>query len=217
MQKGGRYLAGLVLTGISGLTLAGTILWMIPKGYMDFPCLDMQRGECLAWDGQETAGAGSSAALERARMFLCISVYHRAYRGGGTIAIGPEYSDTWSGRGIELTRRDEALVVQGETLGVGEAYSKLRVFPGLSPWFLPVTRTTIANRGLVNCVRNREGQQYSVDALYVFGSVSEGWFPNPLGLILLAVGVAQLVRGRRVRRRQRVEDGPAKDSTARPD
>jgi len=217
MQKDGRYLAGLVLTGISVLTLAGTILWMIPRGYMDFPCPDMQRGECLAWDSQETVGARSSAALERARMFLCISVYRRAFRGGGTIAVGPEFSDTWSGRGIELTRQDEALVVQGETLGVGEAYSKLRVYPGLSPWFLPATRTTIANRGLANCVRTREGQQYAVDALYVFGSVSESWFPNPLGLILLAVGVALLVRRRRVRRRERVEDGPAKDHTARPD
>jgi len=47
---------------------------------------------------------------------------------------------------------------------------------------------------------NEEGNEQAMDALYIYGSVSEGWFPNPLGLIILGVGIWLLVRGARERK-----------------
>jgi hypothetical protein len=35
----------------------------------------------------------------------------------------------------------------------------------------------------------------TIDALYVYGGVSEGWLPNPLGLVIVGVGVWFLIRG----------------------
>jgi hypothetical protein len=193
----GKLIAGGVLTAFAALMLLAVVCWVTPKGFVDFPCFDMQGGKCLAayknpW--------GEVADASDARMFLCISTYPRDFQGGGTIAQGPESSNTWSWGDIELARQGETLVVNGQSLAAGESFSHLHIFPTLNPWLLTSTRTEITNRGVFDCLLDEEGNEQTMDALYVYGSVSEGWFPNPLGLIILGVGIWLLVRGARERK-----------------
>jgi hypothetical protein len=193
----GNLITGGVLTAFAALMLLAVVCWVTPKGFVDFPCFDVQEGECLA---THTGPWGEIADVSDVRMFLCISRYPRSFQGGGTIAQGPESSNTWSRGDIELTRQGETLIVNGQSLVVGESFNHLRVFPTLNPWLLTSTRTKITNRGVFDCLLDEEGNEQTLDALYVYGSVSEGWFPNPLGLIILGVGIWLLVRGVRERK-----------------
>jgi hypothetical protein len=204
------FIAGIALTAVAALMLIGAICWVTPKGYVDFPCFDIQQAECL--NGSRILSGGDEADVSQARMFLCISIYLRGFRGGGTIARGAELSDTWSKRDIELARQGETLVVNGQSLAAGESFSRLRIFPSLTLWLFAATRTTITNRGVFDCFLDGEGHERAIDALYVYGSVSEGWFPNPLGPIALGVGIWLLIRGIRERRHARA--GGRSQSTA---
>jgi hypothetical protein len=195
--------AGIALTALSVLSLAGTALWMMPKGFVDFPCFDLQQGDCLRATDRYLSGDADAEELGQARMFLCISIYPRGYHGGGTIAQGPVPSDTWAGSGIALARQGQLLVANGQSLAAGESSSRLRILLSPSPWFFAATRTTIANRGVFECALDQDANRLPIDALYAFGSLSEGYFPNPLGPILLVVGIWLLVRGLRQRRRAR--------------
>jgi hypothetical protein len=175
---------------------------VLPKGYVDFPCFDMDGGTCLEVHPGMATREPPAQDLSQARMVLCISAYPRGFRGGGTIAQGPEWSDTWTGHGIRLERRDEVLVVEGRPVATGGSDSQLDVNLSWNPWLLTSVRTTVANRGVYSCLTDLgSGEKQALDALYVYGSVSEGWVPNPLGLVLLAVGIWLLVRGHRARRR----------------
>jgi hypothetical protein len=136
--------------------------------------------------------------LGRARLFLCISIYPRGWEGGGTIAQGPEFSDTWSGNSINLERRGDTLIVNGESLEPQASTSWSRAYPTLNPWLLETARTTISNRGVFDCYQVLEDDAVkttTVDALYAYGGVSEGWLPNPLGLVIVGVGIWLVVRG----------------------
>jgi hypothetical protein len=170
---------------------------VVPKGFVDFPCFDLEEGGCLM--GYDPAELGCDVEeLSQARMFLCISVYPRGWNGGGTIAQGPEFSDTWSGYGIDLERQGDKLILNGKSLEVGESSSRLRVYPTLNPWLLETARTTISNRGVFDCYQvwgEDTVETAVIGALYVYGSVSEGWLPNPLGLVILGIGIWLLVRG----------------------
>ncbi len=192
---------GILLILCAGLALLAAICTVSPKGNVDFPCFDLESGGCLMGYGPVEPGYDVEA-LHEARLFLCISVYPRGWEGGGTIAQGPELSDTWSGSGITLERQGETLVVNGKSFGIGESSSWLRVYPTLNPWLLETTRTTISNRGVFDCYRilgEDAIEKQAIDALYVYGGVSEGWLPNPLGLVILGIGIWLVVRGVRTR------------------
>jgi hypothetical protein len=63
---------------------------------------------------------------------------------------------------------------------------------------LETVRTTVHNRGVFDCyqvVGEDAVERMTIDALYVYGSVSEGWLPNPLGLVILGIGIWLMVRG----------------------
>lgn len=196
-------IAGIVLILVAGLGVLAAICAVVPKGNVDFPCFDLEEGGCLRGYGPVEPEYGVEE-LSQACLFLCISIYPRGWAGGGAIAQGPEFSDTWSGSGINLERQGNTLIVNGESLGVGGSSSRLRVYPTLNPWLLEAARTTIHNRGVFDCYRvlgEDTVETQNIDALYVYGSVSEGWLPNPLGLVILGVGIWLLVRGI-VRRRR---------------
>jgi hypothetical protein len=133
-------------------------------------------------------------------MYLCISKYPRSWQGGGTIAQGPEFSDTWSYGDITLTRQGDTLFVNDESLAPAGSMSYLRVSPTFNPWLFASTRTTIAHRGVFECYLDEEMSEHAVDVLYVYGSLSEGWALNPLGLVILAGGVWLLVYDARTRK-----------------
>jgi hypothetical protein len=196
-------IAGIVLILVAGLGVLAAICAVVPKGFVDFPCFDLEEGGCLMGYGPVEPEYGMEE-LGQARMFLCISVYPRGWEGGGTIAQGPEFSDTWSESGINLERRGDMLIVNGEVLETGESSSRLRVYPTLNPWLLETARTTISNRGVFDCYQVLGGdavETQNIDALYVYGGVGEGWLPNPLGLVIVGVGIWLLVRGIVKRRR----------------
>ncbi len=195
-------IAGIVLTVFIALMLVAVACWIVPKGYVDFPCFDVQQGECLMGYVSYVEPGDATVDLSKTRMFLCISTYPRGWYGGGTLAQGPASSDTWSKGGIDLTRQDEVLIVNGQALAEGESFSRLRIFPSLNPWLFNSTRTEITNRGVFDCFLDEEFNEQTIDALYVYGSVSEGWLPNPLGLIILGAGIWLLVRGVRECRRK---------------
>jgi hypothetical protein len=194
-------IAGIALILLAGLALLAAICAVVPKGNVDFPCFDLEEGGCLMGYGP-VEPEYDVGELSQARLFLCISVYPRGWEGGGTIAQGPEFSDTWLGSGINLERQGDTLIVNGESLKAGASTSRLRAYPMLNPWLLETARTTIHNRGVFDCYQvlgEDAVETRSIDALYVYGSVSEGWFPNPLGLVILGIGIWLLVRGVRTR------------------
>jgi hypothetical protein len=196
-------IVGIVLILVAGLALLAAICAVVPKGNVDFPCFDLEEGGCLMGYGS-VEPEYDMEELGRARMFMCISVYPRGWEGGGTIAQGPEFSDAWSRSGINLERQGYSLIVNGESLGPEASTSRLRAYPTLNPWLLETTRTTISNRGVFDCYQLLGGdtvETQSIDALYVYGSVSEGWLPNPLGLVIVGIGVWLLVGGIVKRRR----------------
>jgi len=198
--------AGIVLILLSCLMLLAVICWVVPKGFVDFPCFDMDEGRCLAGYGMYMAPEDEQTDWGEARMILCISMYPRDFNGGGTIAQGPEFSDTWSGGGVSLRREGDALIVNDQPLAVDESFSERHLSLTLNPWLLASTRTTIKNRGVFNCFLDQDISEHAIDALYVYGSVSEGWFPNPLGLVILVSGVILLILGARARRKPRVRN-----------
>jgi hypothetical protein len=197
-------IAGIVLILVAGLGVLAAICAVVPKGFVDFPCFDLEEGGCLMGYGPMMS-EGDVDDLDEARMFLCISVYPRGWEGGGTIAQGPEFSDTWSGSGINLERQGETLIANGKSLGVGESFSRLRVYPTLNPWLLETAHITIHNRGVFDCYQvlgEDTVETRNIDALYVYGSISEGWLPNPLGLVIVGIGIWLVVRGMVRRRRE---------------
>ena len=197
-------IVGMLLILLAGLALLAAICTVVPKGNVDFPCFDLEEGGCLMGYGPVEPGYDVEE-LSQARMVLCISVYPRGWAGGGTIAQGPEFSDTWSERGIGLERQGSTLIVNGKSLGAGESSSRLRVYPTLNPWLLETALTTISNRGVFDCYQvlgEDAVETQGIDALYAYGGVSEGWLPNPLGLVILGIGIWLLVRGIVRRRRE---------------
>jgi hypothetical protein len=183
---------GIVLITMAVLALIVAFCTIVPKGNVDFPCFGLEADGCL------TSYYGSERPISEARMFLCISIYPRGWSGGGAIAEGPELSDTWSGDGIALERQGEKLRVNGKLLVSGESTTWVRVRPTLNPWLLESSTTEISNRGVYDCYRTVEEDKVetqTVDVLYVDGDVGEGWLPNPLGLVILGVGIWLVVRG----------------------
>jgi hypothetical protein len=188
---------GILLILLMGLALLAAICAVRFQGNVDFPCFDLESGECLTGYGPVEPGHDVEE-LGRARMFLCISVYPRGWEGGGTIAQGAEFSDTWSKSGINLERQGDKLVVNGKSLEVGESSGWFRVYPTFNPWLLETTYTEITNRGVFDCYQELGEdtvERRNIDALYVYGGVSESWLPNPLGLVILGVGIWLVVRG----------------------
>lgn len=194
------FILGIMLTAIAILS-ALAVIWQIrPRGFVDFPCFDVQQGDCLAGYGPYSLSQAEVQRLGEARIYLCISEYPRGWQGGCAIAQGPGFSDTCSCSDIELTRQGDLLFANGESLAPSESTSYLRVSPTFNPWLFASTRTTVAHRGVFDCFLDEEMSEHAVDILYVYGSVSEGWALNPLGLIILAGGVWLLMHEARARK-----------------
>jgi hypothetical protein len=198
--------AGTVLILFSCLMLLAVACWITSKGNVDFPCFDMGEGRCLKGYNLYTEPGDEPVDHSQARMYLCISVYPREFQGGGTIAQGPEFSDTWSGGGVGVERQGETLIVNGQTLAVGESFTERDLSFTLNPWLLASTRTTITNRGVFDCLLDQDFNEHPIDALYVYGSVSEGWFLNPVGPVVLVIGLVLLTVGILARRKSRVQE-----------
>ncbi len=178
---------GIVLTAYAVLMLAAVVFWVSRKGYVDFPC-------------EATLGPRPEVT-ESTRIVYCISAWPREMYGGGVYAVGASDEDqivlgpraSWP-RSLAVERRGQELLIDGQLLPPGQIYARFRWFPSSNPWLLATSRLTV-------------WYLPSADVISISGSVREGWFPNPLGLLILGIGLWLLVRGRREHRQARRGSG----------
>jgi hypothetical protein len=120
-------------------------------------------------------------------------------------------SDTWSEGDVELVRQEETLAVNGLPLAPGQSLSQRsdlgtwsgpRIPTFLSLWIVTWRKIEVTNYGGFSCFVDKAGQEHATDGLYVHMSERQGWAPNPLGAIVLGVGIWLLVRARRARKQE---------------
>ena len=82
-------------------------------------------------------------------------------------------------------------MVDGEltdnNLTVGQTFTLVGWVLSINPWLLYVNHLTIQNAGV----------DTTIGALFVTGEVYESWLPNPIGLIVLIVGIILIATGKR--------------------
>jgi hypothetical protein len=193
-----KFAIGIALTAYAMLMLLAVLCRGWPGMNIDYPC-------------ELGLGPGPSADAST-RITYCISWWPRnAISGGGVAAYGAsdqdrvEISPTGAfGKSLTVERQEQILIVNGQTLQVGETCSWSYWLPSLNPWLLLTSRLTIVNRGMVGTVRKMDQDQIieiETDAMYLSGDLTEGWAPNPLGLACLLIGVWLLAQGFRERKR----------------
>ena len=168
---------GRALVALSLIALLASVFWIMRLANVDFPC-----GSGLGRQPELTADTSIA---------YCISLYPRWASGGTDYAVGT--SDTnevviqpqefWHGA-IELRREQERLYVNGTPLSAGSSITLSRFMPTLNPWIVYTVEFVIRHSGPI-----RDEQTQPSDALYVYGEANEGWLPNPLGFLILAVGL----------------------------
>ena len=192
--KPSKLAAGIAVAASSLLLLIAAIFcrgW--PYLHVDFPC--------------EWFGYPATLSNAHTRIAYCISYWPRnAVSGGAVYAYGSTDQDRiladslgrpiWHSR-LVFERQADILVFNGQRLAPGQTTSVARWFPSLNPWLLVTTHLSVTNEG------RRQIQGASSDTIYVSGDMKEGWLPNPLGIVVLAIGLSLLVRGANDRRAAR--------------
>jgi hypothetical protein len=167
---------GFIIIFISIITLVIGIIMVIPFMYVDFPC------------GHNTNG-DYGFIKTGTRMAYCISESPRqAISGGGIFASGATNSNELSLEGITLKRHDQILFVNNNPINPKGSYETTLYSFTISPWFFFTSHITIINDGIQDI-----GIPEQIDILIISGYVEEGWFPNPLGLIILGIGIILLI------------------------
>lgn len=142
--------------------------------YADFPCSYTYQG-------------GRPAEYSDSVISYCVSFIRRDVLSGGgiysqgesntnTVSISDRFS---SYKPIGVERVDTGIKVNGILLRIGESHSWIEYYPTINPWVIYNAKMTITNKGNVNDSK----------AVYVEGEIREGWFLNPLGIILLLLGI----------------------------
>jgi hypothetical protein len=186
-----KFWVGIAFTALAVLMLVAVIFWFFPGANIDFPCewfgyprsltsLDMQVAYCLSYWPHYAISGGA--------------IYAYGASNESRIVLSPQAP--WYGNLI-LERQGQVLIVNDQPLQSGETYSTFRWFPTLNPWLLSTAHFTVKNEGMLG--KTIEGSR-SPTAIYVSGDVREGWLPNPIGFMILGVGVMLLVSGVRQRK-----------------
>ena len=84
------------------------------------------------------------------------------------------------------------MYVNNQLLKPEEIYENTHWELSFNPWLILLTHFIIRNRGITSI-----GSITQVNTLYVSGYVNEGWFPNPLGLIILCIGLWLFIQGKK--------------------
>ncbi len=201
MKKKSFLIVMLILVSIVCTGLACLGLWTaMPKGFVDFPCFvnyDEAR-QCVANDMYGSMVTGED------RMQVFLSTYLLGWSGGGC-SYQHTVSDTLqletpAGQFL-LERNDDALLVNGQELAVGDAFRHVN-YLNLNPWVEYYIQFT--NYGVVNFCESDLPPQ-----MVVIGYYESRLSPLkvvPLILILLStiiVFVVLLVRTTRIARSTR--------------
>jgi hypothetical protein len=210
-------IVGLFLIIISILSYIHGLFMIQPKYYADYPCWDMEDednkqcliGRCYG-EFLSRWHENGEKDLSKARMFLCISHYHRiVISGGGTIANDPCFWDSWNYDGtdydIEIRISRNNILINDEIIKSGEKYLRVYYYPAFNLWFLAADKLQLKNRGLFHCFRWEEEsyweldddtpREYAINAYYIYGYLKEFWQFYPLGLIVLGLGIWFLIKG----------------------
>jgi hypothetical protein len=170
---------GVIIIALSILLIAIGVCQVIPYAFVDFPCFD---DEFLQQEIKSDT-----------RIAYCISIWPlEALSGGGIYDYGSTSQDEITVRELDLRRDGQSLFVNERPLAAGEIYKITKWKMSFNPWVLFTRRFEINNKGLITSTESVP----SVDALYVSGDVYEGWFINPLGLIILGCGLWLFKQGK---------------------
>jgi hypothetical protein len=82
---------------------------------------------------------------------------------------------------FSFRRENQVLLTNGHRLQPQESYSSFAWRLSTNPWLLITKASEIRNEGV--------DRNSSDGMLLVVGDVNEGWFPNPLGLVILMTGI----------------------------
>jgi hypothetical protein len=180
MKPSSKRAAGVVLIVLSILTLPIAVFQVVPTFLVDFPCM-----------GPDEWGYPQDIT-QSTRIGYCISLYPlKAFSGGGIYASGSTAQDEITVDPLVFKRADEVLYVNSHPLQSGEVYKTTLWKLSANPWLIFTTRFEIRNDGFTSVDSSSTAKM-----LFVSGDASEGWLPNPLGLIILVGGIWLVARGK---------------------
>jgi hypothetical protein len=178
MKPSSKRTLGAAIIALSVLAIAIGVCQIIPLAFVDFPCFDEEFLQAEIKPDTQIA--------------YCISLWPlRAISGGGIYEYGSTSQDDVTVHELELTRDGQTIFVNAHPLLTGETYKMTRWKMSFNPWVLFTRRFEIKNDRVVTSTEAVE----NVDALYVSGDVYEGWFINPLGLVIFGGGIWLFRRG----------------------
>jgi hypothetical protein len=180
MKPSSKRTLGVIIIVLSVLSIAIGVCQIVPYAFVDFPCFDERFLQ--------------HEIKSDTRIAYCISVWPlEALSGGGIYDYGSTSQDEVTIRDLALRRDGQTLFVNAHPLATGEIYKTTKWKMSFNPWILFTHRFEINNKGLITSTESVE----TVDALYVSGDVYEGWFINPLGLIILGCGIWLFRQGKK--------------------
>jgi len=188
-MKASSYLTiGKIFIIWSVLGIAIGFCQIVPFAFVDFPCFyDMTIKEEIFYD---------------TRIAYCISIWPRsAVSGGGIYDVGTTNLDEVKVGELDLSRNEGTIFIDGNPLNAGETYKTTHWEFSISFWVLLTSRFEINNEGLITSTESVP----KADALYVTGDVYEGWTINPLGPVILGVGIWLLRKGKKELKRESSE------------
>ena len=180
MKPSSKRALGVAIIALSVLAMAIGVCQVMPYAFVDFPCFDDE--------------VRSQEINSDTRIVYCISIFPlEALSGGGIYDDGSSNQDEIAVGEISLKRDDQTLFVNNHALNVSEIYKTTKWNPSINPWVLFTRHFEIKNEGLL--IPNESPTP--IDVLYVSGYVYEGWFINPLGLVILVYGILLFRQGKK--------------------
>ena len=187
MKLSNKYRLGTTLIVLS-------ILFFILAIYQVIPSLEFN-SPCSTFDSTELA------VPTEAQIAYCVN-NNLTFSGTGFYGNGYSTTDQVTMDIFSFRRENQVLLTNGHRLQPQESYRSFAWRLSTNPWLIITKTSEIRNEGINSSV--------SDGVLKVVGDVNEGWFPNPLGLVILMTGVWLYRNG--VKDRNRVQQNlvPAK-------
>lgn len=166
MKPSNKYRLGITLMVLSVLFFLFGIYQVIPSLEFSSPCSTFDFAEL--------------AAPPEAQIAYCVN-NNLTFSGTGFYGNGYSLADEVTMDIFSFRRENQVLLTNGQRLQPQESYRSFAWRLSTNPWLIITKTSEIRNEGV-----NRSG---SDGVLMVIGDVNEGWFPNPLGLVLLMTGI----------------------------
>jgi hypothetical protein len=163
---------GILLLAISFIGLFFLYFDVGRYVYADYPCY----------------GFGSKPTKEASRISYGITIIHRnVTSGGGCWSKGESAYDLVIGSAnyhlptITIHRENDTIFVYDTPLKIGESHNWQNAVISVNPWVIDTVTFKATNNGY----HKNLGSGSTID---VIGEIREGWFPSPLGIIMIVAG-----------------------------